>query len=165
MKTLLRGISGLARRLRNRRNSARKPVISIDDPDLRVVITAFDPAEAASSALERGLRWQPRQPAVLRHHLLLPASRIESARELLEPDQWRVRTEEATPEQGKRQAEGVEVSASRIQHLDALHCSQESSRMAGLAQRLGGTALGWDALQPGESAEDGGDDERCAHRA
>ena len=165
MKTLLRGISGLARRLRNRRNSARKPVISIDDPDLRVVITAFDPAEAASSALERGLRWQPRQPAVLRHHLLLPASRIESARELLEPDQWRVRTEETASEQGKRHAEGIEVSASRIQHLDALHCSQESSRMAGLAQRLGGTALGWDALQPGGSAEDGGSGDRFTDHA
>ena len=157
MKTLLRGISGLARLLRNRRDSARKAVISIDDPDLRVVITAFDPAEAASSALERGVRWQPRRPAVLRHHLLLPASRIESARELLEPDQWRVRTEQTAPEQGKHHGEGIEVSASRIQHLDALHCSQESSRMAGLAQRLGGTALGWDALQPDEPAEDGND--------
>jgi hypothetical protein len=30
----------------------------------------------------------------------------------------------------------------------ALHCAQERSRMAGLAQRLGGDALGWDALQP-----------------
>jgi hypothetical protein len=36
----------------------------------------------------------------------------------------------------------------RVQVLDALHCSQERSRMAGLAQRRGGVALGWEALQP-----------------
>ncbi|MBB5918013.1 hypothetical protein BJY24_006925 [Nocardia transvalensis] len=39
----------------------------------------------------------------------------------------------------------------RVQVLDALHCSQERSRMAGLAQRHDGAALGWDALQPGDS--------------
>lgn len=153
MKTLLRGISGFARRLRNRRNSTKRPLISIDDPDLRVVVTAFDATEAASAALDRGARWRPEQPAVLRHHLLLPTSRIDSARELLEPDQWRVRTDDTHPEQRKQQDEGVPVSASRIQHLDALHCSQESARMAGLAQRLGGTALGWEALQPSTPAD------------
>ncbi|GAA5058644.1 hypothetical protein GCM10023318_38200 [Nocardia callitridis] len=36
----------------------------------------------------------------------------------------------------------------RVQILDALHCSQERSRMAGLAQRHDGTVDGWDALQP-----------------
>jgi hypothetical protein len=36
----------------------------------------------------------------------------------------------------------------RTQVLDAMHCAQEKSRMVSLAQRLGGTALGWDALQP-----------------
>jgi hypothetical protein len=41
------------------------------------------------------------------------------------------------------------LHAVRVQVLDALHCAQERSRMAGLAQRLGGDAPGWDALQPG----------------
>ncbi len=46
-------------------------------------------------------------------------------------------------------ADGVAtVLLERVQLLDALHCSQERSRMAGLAQRLGGTALGWEGLQP-----------------
>lgn len=36
----------------------------------------------------------------------------------------------------------------RVEVLDALHLSQERSRMAGLAQRSGGTVRGWDALQP-----------------
>lgn len=41
----------------------------------------------------------------------------------------------------------VRLEAVRVQSLDALHCAQARSRMAGLAQRLGGDALGWDALQ------------------
>src|SRR3546814_14491837 len=39
----------------------------------------------------------------------------------------------------------VRVVFERVQVLDALHCSQERSRMAGLAQRLGGSVAGWDA--------------------
>ena len=47
----------------------------------------------------------------------------------------------------------VRVVFERVQVLDALHCSQERSRMAGLAQRLGGSVAGWDALQPPITAE------------
>lgn len=47
----------------------------------------------------------------------------------------------------------VRVVFERVQVLDALHCSQERSRMAGLAQRLGGSVAGWDALQPPILAE------------
>jgi hypothetical protein len=133
-------------RLWGRTGPDSRPAINIDDPALRVVVTAFDDAEAASAALGRADHWQPEQPAVLRHHLVLPARRVDSARELLEPDGWALRP-------GGRGGERVEagdaaVVALRIQHLDALRCSQESSRMAGLAQRLDGRALGWDALQP-----------------
>jgi hypothetical protein len=35
-----------------------------------------------------------------------------------------------------------------VQLIDALHVSQERSRMAGLTQRLGGSAAGWQVLQP-----------------
>ena len=49
---------------------------------------------------------------------------------------------------------GVEVTLQRVQILDALHCSQERSRMAGLAQRRGGVVAGWDALQPGAPTAD-----------
>ena len=48
--------------------------------------------------------------------------------------------------------DGQMVVLQRVQVLDALHCSQERSRMAGLAQRRGGLALGWDALQPDPGA-------------
>jgi hypothetical protein len=48
--------------------------------------------------------------------------------------------------------DGQLVVLQRVQVLDALHCSQERSRMAGLAQRREGLALGWDALQPDPGA-------------
>jgi hypothetical protein len=124
----------------------RRPAISIDDPELEVVATAFDEAEGASSALARATRWQPELPAVLRHHLALPDRSIEPARGILAADGWELRP-------GGRGAEHAEpgltaVVALRVQQLDALHCSQESSRMAGLAQRHDGRSFGWDALQP-----------------
>jgi hypothetical protein len=77
---------------------------------------------------------------VLRHHLLLPAERIAEAARILAQDGYVLRD---VREEGTR----VLVHVSRVQLLDALHCAQERSRMAGLAQRLGGDALGWDALQ------------------
>ncbi|QRK93405.1 hypothetical protein JQX30_08995 [Saccharopolyspora erythraea] len=128
----------------------KQPVISIDDPGLRVVVSAFDEAEAASSALGRSAQWRADEPAVLRHHLVVPEHEVATAQELLAPDGWTLRTGGEVAEQGEHfDAEGPgTVVALRVQVLDALHCSQESSRMAGLAQRLGGRALGWDALQP-----------------
>ena len=127
--------------------SRKPPVISVDDPHLVVVARAFDETAAASAVLNAAQSWEPDEPAVLRHHLRLPAAEIDGAREPLESDGWTVRTEE-TPDDQENSGEGmISATALRVQKLDALHCSQESSRMAGLAQRLGGTALGWDALQ------------------
>ncbi|MEU6268721.1 hypothetical protein [Saccharopolyspora shandongensis] len=121
-------------------------MISIDDPGLEVVVTAFDETEAASAALARSTRWQPGLPAVLRHHLALPDRSIELARALLDADGWSVRTGGRGDEHA---APGLTaLVALRVQQLDALHCSQESSRMAGLAQRHAGESFGWDALQP-----------------
>ncbi|MCG8926596.1 hypothetical protein [Lentzea sp. CC55] len=126
---------GLLSRLRDALRREAVPALSMDDPSLVVVVEAFDIAEADSAALARSPRWRADEPAVLRHHVRIPAEQVERARELLEPDGWVV--------------EPGEVShISRVQKLDALHCAQERSRMASLAQRLGGDALGWDALQP-----------------
>ncbi|MEU6127845.1 hypothetical protein ABZ805_01620 [Saccharopolyspora sp. NPDC047091] len=121
-----------------------------DDSDLTVVVSAFDETEAASAVLARSPDWVEAGAAVLRHHLLLPPGSTERAAELLEQDGWRLRAA-AEPELagfGAEPAAGAEpLFAERVQKLDALHCSQESSRMAGLAQRLGGRAVGWVALQ------------------
>ncbi|RKT82479.1 hypothetical protein SAMN05421805_12252 [Saccharopolyspora antimicrobica] len=132
------------------RRARRKPVISADDPALRVVVTAYDETEAASTALARADEWQSGLPAVLRHHLALPERSIESARGLLSADGWDLRPGGRGAERG---GPGLTAMiALRVQELDALHCSQESSRMAGLAQRHGGQVYGWDALQPGPDA-------------
>ncbi|WP_425524775.1 hypothetical protein [Saccharopolyspora ipomoeae] len=143
MKTLRTALAALG--LGRRRTG--KPVISIDDPGLQVVVWSYDDTEAASTALARATGWEPEHPAVLRHHLALPGDVVDTAEALLAQDDWVLRP-------GGR-AEELSVSGStplvalRVQRLDALHCSQESSRMAGLAQRHGGQVFGWDALQPG----------------
>jgi len=130
---------GLLGRLRDMLHRQDEPVLSIDDPELVVVVEAFDIAEADSAALARSPQWRADEPAVLRHHVRIPADQVERARELLTLDGWVV-------------VAGDISHISRVQKLDALHCAQERSRMASLAQRLGGEALGWDALQPRPAA-------------
>ncbi len=126
---------GLLGRLHDWLRRQDEPSLSIDDPTLVVVVEAFDITEADSAALSRSPRWRADEPAVLRHHVRIPADQVERARELLTPDGWVITA-------------GDISHISRVQKLDALHCAQERSRMASLAQRLGGEALGWDALQP-----------------
>ncbi|MFC7447009.1 hypothetical protein [Rhodococcus daqingensis] len=125
--------------------------------DLVVVASSFDDAEACSRALERAAGsepgWIAEADAVLRHHLRLPADEVQQAARLAGQDGYTVAPTEgpapagaAAPEPGSTDL--VALVLQRVQILDALHCSQESSRMAGLAQRAGGRVLGWDALQP-----------------
>ena len=116
--------------------------------DLVVVVHGFDEVEACSVALARADGWQPAEQAVLRHHLTVPADAVDDAIAIAAQDGYTA----ATPT-GDRPA--GELVLRRVQVLDALHCSQERSRMAGLAQRLGGSVRGWDALQPGGSRADG----------
>ncbi|MBB5890465.1 hypothetical protein [Kutzneria kofuensis] len=108
----------------------RRPELpfDLDNPDLNVVAEAFDPAEADSAVLARSPRLRPAEKAVLRHHLVLPASSVDRARELLAQDGWELRVVEA--------GDPVRLHALRVQLITALSCAQERSRMAGLAQRL-----------------------------
>ncbi|MBA8825610.1 hypothetical protein FHX42_002976 [Saccharopolyspora lacisalsi] len=140
-------------RLRERFKSTRTPSLDIDDPELRTVVEAFDETEAASGALGRSTTWNSDRPAVLRHHLAVPARHVTAVRSLVEQDGWALREQDArgcpTEDSAHHdQDRTVTVIALRVQLLDSLHCAQESSRMAGLAQRFRGRALGWDALQP-----------------
>lgn len=116
-----------------------------DTPGLEIVAEAFDPAVADSAVLAGSPAWVSTAPAVLRHHLRLPPDRLGEAASILGQDGYELR--EPSPS-----GELTAVLAVRVQVLDALHCAQERSRMAGLAQRLGGDALGWDALQPEPTA-------------
>jgi hypothetical protein len=79
-------------------------------------------------------------PLLVRHHLVaLPDSgAVAEAERLLASDGYRVLPGEDGPP--------LAVLAVRTQVLTALSASQERSRMAGLAQRLGGDVAGWDAL-------------------
>ncbi|EME61458.1 hypothetical protein H074_09815 [Amycolatopsis decaplanina DSM 44594] len=115
--------------------------MTVDTPGVEIVVEAFDPAEADSSALARSPAWVAEAPAILRHHLKLPPEKVAEATSILAQDGWELR------EQGP-DGDFALAHAVRVQTLDALHCAQERSRMAGLAQRLGGDSLGWDALQP-----------------
>ncbi len=133
-------MAGLFSRLRRR---APAPTLDPGRADLVVVASCFDDAEAASVSLERAgatsPRWSPDEPAVLRHHLVLPPEAVEDAVAVAAQDGY-APTDPTGP---------ANLVLQRVQVLDALHCSQESSRMAGLAQRRDGRVLGWDALQPG----------------
>ncbi|WP_068275965.1 hypothetical protein [Aldersonia kunmingensis] len=136
------GPGWLARLLRR---GGREAPLDPDRADLVVVAECCDDVEAASTTLERASAtmpaWRADQPAVLRHHLRVPAGRVEAVVDIAAQDGYIARV--------AAEADGVvDVDLYRVQVLDALHCSQERSRMAGLAQRHEGDVLGWDALQP-----------------
>jgi len=115
------------------------------DPSLVVLVEAFEAARADSAVLaeatDRGVDLG--RPLLLRHYLVGLPDQVAVARatELLAQDGYAVRPAGS----GAPYA----VHASRTQILTALSASQERSRMAGLAQRLGGDVAGWDALGTG----------------
>ncbi len=110
-----------------------------DDGVLPVLVTAADAARADSAVLAEAAAHgvDLAQRLLVRHHLVLPGDAVERARELLGQDGYRLTV-----------VGDGQVRAWRTQVLTAMSASQERSRMAGLAQRLGGDVLGWDACGP-----------------
>ena len=146
--------------LRRLFGSRKQTPLDQDRPDLVVVASSFDDVEACSTALGRAAaedpRWDADAEAVLRHHLRLPAASVADAVSIAAQDGYRL----LDPDRQASPAEDgatVELVLQRVQVLDALHCSQERSRMAGLAQRLGGSVDGWDATQPARESDPPGD--------
>lgn len=135
-----------------------RPIAVRLDPtreDLVIVASCFDDAQACSAVLDDAARippvWTAASEVLLRHHLLLPAHEVDDAAAVAAQDDYEVGpVAELSAGDGYRPHvdDGVALVLQRVQVLDALHCSQERSRMAGLAQRRGGAVLGWDALQP-----------------
>ncbi|MCP2318209.1 hypothetical protein APR12_003562 [Nocardia amikacinitolerans] len=111
--------------------------------DLVVVAASFDDAEACSAALARAEGLTEDAPAVLRHHLRVPAEQVARVCEIAAQDGY------APAPRADAAGELETLILQRVQLIDALHCAQERSRMAGLAQRHDGFADGWDVLQPG----------------
>ena len=122
---------------------------------------SFDPARADSAVVAEiaaaGIHTDT--PHLVRHHLTLPdAAALQRASELLAQDGYRVviePAEAAAPSHGAgagdtcpKVAGTTRVRASRTQPLTGQSLAQERTRMAGLAQRLGGSASGWDACAP-----------------
>ena len=140
---------GLLARWRARRAPA-PVVLDPDDPSLVVVVEAFDAARADSAVLAeaagRGVTLDG--PVLLRHHLVaLPdEAAVARAAELLAQDGYALSAPRVEPR-------GLSVYATRTQVVTALSASQERSRMAGLAQRLGGDVGGWDALAPSDAQD------------
>jgi hypothetical protein len=134
---------GLLDRLR-RRGPAPLVALDPDDPALVVLVQAPDAARADSAVLaeaaSRGVDLE--RPLLVRHHLVgLPdEAAVARAGELLGQDGYRLQPAPVGPP--------LAVWATRTQVLTALSASQERSRMAGLAQRLGGDVVGWEALGP-----------------
>ncbi|MFI6580611.1 hypothetical protein [Embleya sp. NPDC050493] len=115
----------------------------VDDGTLTVVGSCFDPARADSAVVaEMRAAGVPVETGVfvMRHVLTLPdlAAADEAAR-ILTPDGWRV----VTPAPDERP---MRVLISRQQVLTGLEPARERTRMAGLAQRLGGNAEGYEVL-------------------
>ena len=141
------GIRSVLRRLTG---GGPAPELDPARADLVVVVSSFDDAQAASSALAQAVGWRPTEQALLRHHLRIPAPARAPVVEIAAQDGY-VPSDPAAAA-GSDGADGehplIDLVLQRVQVLDALHCSQERSRMAGLAQRHDGSVLGWDALQP-----------------
>jgi hypothetical protein len=135
---------GLLDRLRRRRADP-PPAYDPSDPALELCVSAFDAARADSEVLReaaaRGVDVEA--PVLVRHHLVaLPdIEAVEEARRLLAQDGY-----DLVP--GPPAARPLAVLACRTEVVSGLSASRERSRMAGLAQRLGGDVEGWDALRP-----------------
>lgn len=138
---------GLLDRLRRRRP---QPVVSYaDDGSLALLLTADDAARADSAVLAEAAAAgvDLDRPLLVRHHLVgLPdEAAVARAAELLGQDGYALTVLDGPP---------FAVRAWRTQVLTVLSASQERSRMAGLAQRLGGDVCGYDVLGPDGPAAD-----------
>lgn len=90
---------------------------------------------------------------MVRHVLALPTSRVSDAIAVAALDGYRpVHSEQDSPVPDGHET----VVLARVQLVDALHLSQERSRMASLGSRHGGRAVGWQVLQRAEKADHSG---------
>ncbi len=126
-----------------RRRAPQAVALDPGDPSLVLLVRAPDAARADSAVLAEAERdgVDLSRPLLVRHHLVgLPGqAAVATAADLLGQDGYVVLP-----------GEDGAVLAVRTQVLTALSASQERSRMAGLAQRLGGDVAGWDALGPAD---------------
>ncbi|WP_439029231.1 hypothetical protein [Gordonia terrae] len=138
---------GRLARLRSRLRAGTEPgPLSLDDEVVEVV-GSEDDAVASSTALDAS-SWRPEDEAILRHHLEIPSERVIEAAGVAALDGYeRVDDERWGPAPAPRADGLVVLVVARVQLVDAMHLSQERSRMASLGSRHGGVARGWAVLQ------------------
>ncbi|HWG92716.1 MAG TPA: ribonuclease E inhibitor RraB [Mycobacteriales bacterium] len=128
-----------------RRRPAPPPSYDPADPSLEVLVRAPDAARADSAVLAEAAQAgvDVEAPMLVRHLLVgLPGdAAVGEARALLAQDGYAV-----VP--GPADAAPRAVWACRTEVVTGLSASRERSRMAGLAQRLGGDVAGWEGLRP-----------------
>ncbi|MGN6242555.1 MAG: ribonuclease E inhibitor RraB [Motilibacteraceae bacterium] len=145
-------MAGLLARWLGRRRGPEGPALA-DDGTLALLAESYDLAAADSAVVaamaERGAPLA--EPLLVRHHLLLPDElAVDEAARLLAQDGYALVV--GAGEVGEGEAV-LRVRASRAQLVTGLSLAQERSRMAGLAQRLGGDVVGYDVLGPAAAGE------------
>ena len=129
-------------RLRDRLGRRTVEEITPGHPGLVPVAGSDDDAVASSSVLDAAEGFDPEAQSVLRHVLELPSAAVDEVLRLVAQDRY-----ERVPD-GAPSGDGLEtVAVARVQRVDALHVSQERSRMAGVTARHGGRAVSWQVLQ------------------
>ncbi|QRY83880.1 hypothetical protein JVY00_18880 [Tsukamurella tyrosinosolvens] len=102
-----------------------------------------DDAAASSSVLDAAEGFDPEAQSVLLHVLEVPPAEVDEVLRLVAQDRY-----ERVAADGAPGLPGMEtVAVARVQRVDALHVSQERSRMAGVTARHGGSAVLWQVLQ------------------
>ncbi|ROZ87666.1 hypothetical protein EEB19_23255 [Gordonia sp. OPL2] len=132
----------LRQRLRGR--GTDEPIV-VGEPGL-VVVAESDDEAAASSAVLASSGWRPEEEVVLRHVLLIPRERADDAAATGGLDGYERVVDDAVWVPAAQPHLEVVILA-RGQLLDAVHLSQERSRMASLGSRHGGVVVRWQVLQ------------------
>ncbi|MGW9266153.1 hypothetical protein [Gordonia terrae] len=117
------------------------------DQRVEVVASSDDDAIASSVALDAS-SWRAAEEVILRHHVEVPPDRRSEAAAVAALDGYEsVEDERWGPRPAAREDGLVVLVLARVQLLDAMHLSQERSRMASLGSRHGGFVREWAVLQ------------------
>ena len=119
---------------------------TVTDRDVVVVGESDDEAASSSSILDASTL-RPADQAVVRHVLALPDDGVEAAVGLAALDEYEAIPIDVVADRFAIPEGLAPVVLARVQLVDALHLSQERSRMASLASRHSGVAVGWQIVQ------------------
>ncbi|MGV9479412.1 hypothetical protein [Gordonia aichiensis] len=128
------------------RRGARRETLTTADRDVVVVAESDDEAASSSSVLDDStLRTEDQ--AVVRHVLALPGHAVDAAAALAALDGYEVLPADVVGDRFDFPSGYDRLVLARVQLVDALHVSQERSRMASLASRHSGVPVGWQIVQ------------------